>query len=88
MGVIDFADKPGHIHFGIKQEEGGRFVDYLEDLATKCGYKTLISDFPVDMQAIAHPGVVDRAQITTDGKHLVNNFGRISKEIGRAFANT
>ena len=86
--VTNFEPPAGHIPFGLKQNEGTRFIKYIADNAARFGYTQLIANFPMDMQPIAQPGTMDRAQTAMTTKHLVRNYDRISPEKGRALANT
>ena len=86
--VTNFEPPTGHVPFGLKQNKGTRFIEYIAENAARFGYTQLIANFPMDMQPIAQPGTMDRAQTAVTTKHLVRNYDRISPEKGRALANT
>ena len=59
QAVTKFSNGVKFAELTLTQEDGTRAFNHLSDLAHRFGYLQLLTEVPISMFAITHPGVSD-----------------------------
>jgi hypothetical protein len=60
QAVTKFSNGVKFAELTLTQEEGKLALNHLSDLAHRFGYLQLLTEVPLSMVALTHPGVSDR----------------------------